>query len=104
MPDYQALARLFLEPLMDNAGSLVIDSEVTRGGHKVWLRVAFDARDKGRVFGRGGRTLQAIRQVLEATAQMAGQTLSLDVYDPHPYPAEVRGGDRKPTIKGRSKE
>jgi predicted RNA-binding protein YlqC (UPF0109 family) len=79
MPDYKALAHLLIEPLLSSA-SLQTDVETTCGGRKVWLRLAFDPKDRGRVFGRGGRTLQAIRQVMMAAAQLAGQSLYIDIY------------------------
>jgi predicted RNA-binding protein YlqC (UPF0109 family) len=79
MPDYKALAHLLIEPLLSSA-SLQMDVETTCGGRKVWLRLAFDSKDRGRVFGRGGRTLQAIRQVMMAAAQLAGQSLYIDIY------------------------
>ncbi|MGY2837184.1 KH domain-containing protein [Thermostichus sp. MS-CIW-41] len=79
MPDYKALVHLLIEPLLSSA-SLQMDVETTCGGRKVWLRLAFDPKDRGRVFGRGGRTLQAIRQVMMAAAQLAGQSLYIDIY------------------------
>jgi hypothetical protein len=33
------------------------------------------------VFGRGGRNIQAIRTVIQAAAQAAGQSVHLDIYD-----------------------
>lgn len=42
--------------------------------------MAFDDPDKGRVYGRGGRNIQAIRTVLEAAAQTAGESIYLDIY------------------------
>ncbi|MDX2271641.1 MAG: KH domain-containing protein [Cyanobacteriota bacterium] len=81
-PDYAALTRLLLEPLVEDLTTLTVDREITCGGSKIWLRVAFDPKDKGRVLGRGGRTLQAIRQLLAAAAQMVQQQVHLDLYEP----------------------
>ncbi len=88
MPDYDKLVRLFIEPLVDSPEAMAVDAEITCGGQRVWLRISFDAKDKGRVYGRGGRTIQAIRQVLGATAQLAGQRLYVDIYDPQPKAAK----------------
>ncbi len=85
MADYTLLVRLFMEPLLGDPRSLQIDCELTCGGKRIWLRVAFDNEDRGRVYGRGGRTIQAIKQVLGMAAQLAGQRLHLDVYDPNAY-------------------
>ncbi|MGK7910682.1 MAG: KH domain-containing protein [Synechococcus sp.] len=81
MPDYIGLTRLLLEPLLDEGGSLSIDCETTRGGQRVLLRVSFDGANKGRIFGRGGRTIKAVRQVLKASAQLAGHSVQLDAGD-----------------------
>jgi predicted RNA-binding protein YlqC (UPF0109 family) len=79
MPDYKALAHLLIEPLLSSA-SLQMDVETTCGGRKVWLRLAFAPMDGGGFWGGGGRTLQAIRQVMMAAAQLAGQSLYIDIY------------------------
>ncbi len=81
MPDYVGLTRLLLEPLLDEGGSLSIDCETTRGGQRILLRVSFDGANKGRIFGRGGRTIHAVRQVLKASAKLADQNVQLDVGD-----------------------
>ncbi len=82
MPDYATLTRLLIEPLVEDPASLHIDLEATCGGERIWMRVSFDNKDKGRVFGRGGRTLTAIRQVLISSALMVGQRLNVEVYNP----------------------
>lgn len=82
MPDYPSLVRLFIEPLIEDPDSLSVDVETTCHHSRVWLRVTFAGQDMGRVFGRGGRTLQAIRQVLSAAAQLANQSLILEVSEP----------------------
>ncbi|MEO0853388.1 MAG: KH domain-containing protein [Cyanobacteria bacterium J06648_11] len=78
-PDYEGLVRFLMAPLLDDPSTLAIDCEVTRGGSRVRLRVSFDSEERGRVFGRGGRTIQAVRQVMTAAAKRADQSLSLDV-------------------------
>jgi len=45
---------------------------------RAWVRVAFESEDKGRVFGRGGRNIEAIRTVIAAAA--AGHSVYLDIY------------------------
>ncbi len=80
-PDYRALAVFLIQPLLDMPEKLVISAEKTLGGRKVRLRVAFAPLDKGRVFGRGGRTINAIRSVLECAARAADQDVQLEVYE-----------------------
>lgn len=56
-----------------------LDCEISNTA-RVWIRVAFEGEDKGRVFGRGGRNIQAIRTVLAAAAATAGHSVYLDIY------------------------
>lgn len=80
-PDYVGLVRFLVQPLLESPpASLKIDCEIIPAKARVWIRLAFENSDKGRVFGRGGRTIQAIRTVLEAVAQSAGHTVYLDIY------------------------
>jgi hypothetical protein len=79
-PDYASLVRFLVEPLLESADSLRVDCEKSPSKPKVWIRMAFEDPEKGRVFGRGGRNIQAIRTVLAAAAQTAGESIYLDVY------------------------
>jgi predicted RNA-binding protein YlqC (UPF0109 family) len=78
--DLIGLARFLLQPLLDEPQSLAIDCEQIESTQKIWVRVAFSGRDKGRVFGRGGRNLQAIRTVLATAAGSIGKSLYFEVY------------------------
>ena len=88
---------------------------------RAWIRIAFESSDKGKVFGRGGRNIQAIRTVIAAAAQAAGQSVYLDIYGstagtreglsfdddteerlPPPKPREKRGNGHKPIARSRS--
>jgi|SRR6478672_5495458 predicted RNA-binding protein YlqC (UPF0109 family) len=79
-PDYAELIRFLLQPFLDSPESLSVDCELSHAQSRVWIRLAFEAADKGRVFGRGGRNIQAIRTVMEAVAQAIGQTIYLDIF------------------------
>lgn len=79
-PDYIGLVKYLLQPFLDVPDSLVIDCEQLSSRPKIWLRVAFEGNDRGKVFGRGGRNIHAIRTVLATAATAAGQSLHLDVY------------------------
>jgi uncharacterized protein len=80
-PDYVGLVRFLIEPFLESPTSLSIDCEKSNANGRVWIRLAFEGADKGRVFGRGGRNIQAIRTVIQAAAQAAGQSVNLDIYD-----------------------
>ncbi len=86
--DYVNLTRFVLEPLLTQPEALRVDCETAAARRRVWLRAAFAAGDRPRVLGRNGRTLQAIRRVLNTAAGLAGQEITLEVYDdgedPHP--------------------
>lgn len=88
-PDYIGLVKFLLEPFLEEAESLQVDCEHINSTNKIWLRVAFDSVDKGKVFGRGGRNIQAVGKILETAAAGANQSLRLDVYN----------SDRKKTSK-----
>jgi len=79
-PDYVGLVRFLVQPFLEVPDSLKIDCEISPAKLKVWVRLAFESSDKGRVFGRGGRNIQAIRTVLEAAAKAVGYSAYLDVY------------------------
>ncbi|MGB7440956.1 MAG: KH domain-containing protein [Coleofasciculaceae cyanobacterium] len=83
-PKYDVLVRFLVEPFLESPNSLSVDCEYSNVKERVWIRLAFEGTDKGRVFGRGGRNIQAIRTVLQAIAQAAGQSAYLDIYDDSP--------------------
>ncbi|ERN41795.1 putative RNA-binding protein (contains KH domain protein) [Rubidibacter lacunae KORDI 51-2] len=85
-PDYANLLRFLILPLLDTPDALRVDCEAYGQSQRVWVRVAFEQSEKGRVFGRGGRNIQAIRSVLGAAARAANQSVHLDIYG--------SGGDR----------
>lgn len=80
MTDYAGLVRFLIEPFLESTDNLSIDCEMSSNAAKVWIRVAFEGEDKGRVFGRGGRNIQAIRTVLAAAAACSGYSAHLDIY------------------------
>lgn len=79
-PDYENLIRFLIQPFLESPDALRLDCETSPNKTRVWVRLAFEGVDKGRVFGRGGRNIQAIRTVLSAIAQLAGQSIHLEVY------------------------
>ena len=96
IPDYVGLVKFLVEPFLESPESLSVDCEMSNGNALVWIRMAFEGEDKGRVFGRGGRNIQAIRTVIEASAQAAGQSVYLDIYGSSGQnrDASVGGGGR----------
>ncbi len=103
--DFEALARFLMGPFLDKPEELKFHVEKLAGGKKLWLRAAFnEEEDKGRVFGRGGRNIKAMRNVMMAAAKQSDITVNLNVFgEPEPERSErsdrSEGGDR---TRGRS--
>lgn len=79
-PNYQGLVRFLIEPLLESPELLLLDCEQIKSTKRVWIRLAFEESDKGRIYGRGGRNIQAIKAVLQTTADITGDTLYLEIY------------------------
>jgi uncharacterized protein len=80
MVNYVALVQFLIEPLLEDKTDLKVDCESTP--NRTWLRVAFSPKDKGRVFGKGGRTIQAIRQMVVTAAKLTDRHASIEIYEP----------------------
>ena len=78
-PNYVGLVEFLVQPFLESPESLSVDCEVSQTLKRVWIRIAFDSTDKGKVFGRWGRNIQAIRTVIAAAAELAGQSVYLDI-------------------------
>lgn len=102
--DYEALARFLMHPFLDKPEQLKFHVENLAGGKKLWLRAAFDEdEDKGRVFGRGGRNIKAVRTVLAAAAKLSSMTVNLSVFgEPEPERAERGSSEGRGGGGGRS--
>ena len=81
IPNYSKLVEFLVEPLLESPKSLSVDSEKIKSSQKVWVRLAINEVDKGRVYGKGGRNIQAIRTILITAASTVGQSLYLDIYN-----------------------
>ncbi|NJP10701.1 MAG: KH domain-containing protein [Leptolyngbyaceae cyanobacterium RU_5_1] len=111
-PNYENLIRFLVQPFLESPAALKLDCEVSQSRARVWIRLAFEGSDKGRVFGRGGRNIQAIRTVLEAIAKLAGHSIHLDVYGGPPgysndgserENSPERPNSRRPSSRGSSR-
>lgn len=80
-PNYLKLLSFLIEPLLDSPDSLKIDCEEITSTKRVWMRVAVDEGDKGRIYGRGGRHIQSIQMILAIAAKQVEQTLYLEIYE-----------------------
>jgi predicted RNA-binding protein YlqC (UPF0109 family) len=123
-PNYDELVQFLVQPFLESPESLSVDCEISHTLKRAWIRIAFESTDKGKVFGRGGRNIQAIRTVIAAAAEAAGQSVYLDIYGsnspdregmsfdeereeplPPPKSREQRGNDGpRPIAKPRSRQ
>lgn len=104
-PDFPGLVRFLVEPFLDSPDSLRIDCEENMAQLKVWIRVAFKGDERGKVFGRGGRNIQAIRTIVRSTAALSGWSAYVDVYGTSEQEAgsESRPFQSKPRPSGKPK-
>ncbi|BAZ67999.1 hypothetical protein NIES4106_27570 [Fischerella sp. NIES-4106] len=120
-PDYVGLVRFLMQPFLEFPESLSVDCEMYHTHKRAWIRIAFESTDKGKVFGRGGRNIQAIRTVIAAAAEAAGHSVYLDIYGSNdvgresaafedegeerlpPKSRERRVNGSRPVIKSRSR-
>lgn len=79
-PNYSGLVKFLVTPFLESPDSLRVDSEVSPRTSRVLIRMAVEGEDKGRVFGRGGRNIQAIRTALQAVAQASGHMVHLEIF------------------------
>ncbi len=94
-PNYPELVRFLVEPFLDSPKELRVDCEPYADNHRVWIRLAFAGSDKGRVFGRGGRTIQAIRTVVVAAGQLAGQSVHLEIHGSRDFDQQASHGSKQ---------
>ena len=88
--DYVDLVRFLLEPLVENPEHLKLDQEMLRGGERVLVRIALEEVERGRVLGRGGRNIQALRHVLHAAGNLANQEIHVEFFGGHPLDEETK--------------
>ncbi|MEB3355222.1 MAG: KH domain-containing protein [Synechococcales bacterium] len=90
-PDYMALLAFLIHPFLDSPDALKLDCETSPRTGRVLVRLAIEGEDKGKVFGRGGRNLQAVRTVVQTAAETVGQSIHIEVFGSQ---SGGRGGDR----------
>jgi uncharacterized protein len=93
MVNFPALVQFLIVPLLEHQQELRIDCESS--SNRTWVRIAFDPQDKGRVFGKGGRTIQAIRQLVVTAGKLTDNRASLEIYEPDSANSNSSGSDRR---------
>jgi len=75
----QNLLVLLVRPLVDEPDSVEVEASESDTRVDLELRVAPD--DIGKVIGRGGRTIRAIRTVVKAASVKVGKRVNVEVAD-----------------------
>lgn len=76
---YEGLVRGLLTPIVDNADG--VEVEEVRTGTSVVIGSRVHPQDMGRVIGKGGETIRALRTIVEFAGEMAGDQATLDMAD-----------------------
>ncbi|MGH7609437.1 MAG: KH domain-containing protein [Candidatus Dormibacteria bacterium] len=79
MPDYGALVRYMVENMVSRPDQ--VDVEEERDGHRVTVRVKTAPEDLGKLIGRGGRHIEAIRLVTRAASLRPRDRVLVEVRD-----------------------
>jgi predicted RNA-binding protein YlqC (UPF0109 family) len=69
---------LIIKAMASNPGAVVVDEEENTP-ELISLRVTVDEADRGRIIGRQGRTINALRTVVKAVAMKNQQKVQLEV-------------------------
>lgn len=78
MQKYKELVEYLVKHLVMNPDDVTVETETDDQGEiKVEIRVAHD--DIGRVIGKRGATIQAIRLLAKASAVKAGEKVNVDI-------------------------
>ncbi|HEV2742167.1 MAG TPA: KH domain-containing protein [Rubrobacter sp.] len=79
MDRLQNLLVLLVRPIVDEPDSVEVEASESDTRVDLELRVAPD--DIGKVIGRGGRTIRAIRTVVKAASVKVGKRVNVEVAD-----------------------
>lgn len=75
--DTEGLVRYLVESLVDNAEA--VEVVMTESGDSVRFEVTLDPDDVGKVIGRGGRIIKAIRTLARAAGSTEGRMIDVDI-------------------------
>jgi predicted RNA-binding protein YlqC (UPF0109 family) len=80
MAGYKELVEFIAKHLVMNPDSVSVESNVDEQGEtKVMIRVAHD--DIGRIIGKRGATINAIRLIAKASAVKVGEKVNVDIFE-----------------------
>lgn len=76
---FREIAERFLKPLVPHPDDVVVMEQVSSS--RVALEASVHVDDTGRVIGKGGDTIRALRHLIEAAGQRRGVTVTFDLKD-----------------------
>ncbi|MBQ2675657.1 MAG: KH domain-containing protein [Prevotella sp.] len=79
MVNYKELVEFIVKHLVTQPDSVGVESDEAEGGSKILIRVAHE--DVGRVIGKRGATINAIRLLAKAAAVKAGERVDVDIIE-----------------------
>ncbi|MBQ9566347.1 MAG: KH domain-containing protein [Synergistaceae bacterium] len=79
MVNYKELVEFIVKHLVTQADAVSVESSEGEDGLKVMIRVAHE--DVGRIIGKRGATINAIRLLAKAAAVKAGERVDVDIVE-----------------------
>ena len=79
MVNYKELVEFVVKHLVTQPDAVSVESSDEEGGIKVLIRVAHE--DVGRIIGKRGATINAIRLLAKAAAVKAGERVDVDIVE-----------------------
>ncbi len=90
--NFEAFVTDVLSPILDHPEALRVD--VKEGGRKIDVLIFAEARDRGRIIGKGGRMITSLRTLAKVAGEKAGVTVNLELFDGDEARPEAIPGDR----------
>ncbi|NLL36768.1 MAG: KH domain-containing protein [Fretibacterium sp.] len=79
MANYRELVEFISKHLVTQPDSVTVESSEDETGTKIMIRVAHE--DVGRIIGKRGATINAIRLLAKAAAVKAGEKVDVDIVE-----------------------
>ena len=79
MANYKELVEFISKHLVTQPDSVSVESSEEEAGTKIMIRVAHE--DVGRIIGKRGATINAIRLLAKAAAVKAGEKVDVDIVE-----------------------
>ena len=79
MANYKELVEFIVKYLVTQPEAVGVESSDSEGGVKVMIKVAHE--DVGRIIGKRGATINAIRLLAKAAAVKAGERVDVDIVE-----------------------